>query len=224
MDVVYILGNGSKWGDNEIKYSMRTLKNMKHDKVHVIGKKCKWFSDKVNHIPADDIYGHKQLNAQYKLKVACDSNNISDDFILMNDDFFILREYKPEYYYRSKMKDFEHPTKRGNYYTAYLSTLDLVGGDALEYEHHSPFVFNKKKLKKILVKYNKPLWIRTMYGNMYSVGGTQKEDVKARSVGELNKLIKEPQISTDDLVVQSTSFTSVTGLFPNKSIYELTNI
>ena len=47
----------------------------------------------------------------------------------------------------------------------------------LDYELHIPMVMEKQKLKDVIVKYPSCLW-RSMYGNIYAVGGTQMEDVK----------------------------------------------
>ena len=47
----------------------------------------------------------------------------------------------------------------------------------LDYELHIPMVMEKQKLKNIIMKYPSCLW-RSMYGNIYSVGGSEMEDVK----------------------------------------------
>ena len=47
----------------------------------------------------------------------------------------------------------------------------------LDYELHIPMVMEKEKLKRIILKYPSCLW-RSMYGNIYAVGGSQMEDVK----------------------------------------------
>jgi hypothetical protein len=48
--------------------------------------------------------------------------------------------------------------------------------DPLDYTLHVPMMFNKKKLAKIL---DQPIAsIRTLYGNLYRVGGRKMSDVK----------------------------------------------
>jgi hypothetical protein len=47
----------------------------------------------------------------------------------------------------------------------------------LDYELHVPMVMQKGKLKAIISKNPSCLW-RSMYGNIYSVGGSQMDDVK----------------------------------------------
>jgi len=49
--------------------------------------------------------------------------------------------------------------------------------DPLDYELHIPMLMKKEKLKHIISKYPSCLW-RSMYGNVYNVGGSQIEDVK----------------------------------------------
>ena len=49
IDVVYILGDGSKWGNNEIKYSLRSLekygKNIRD--VYICGNKPYFVNNKI---------------------------------------------------------------------------------------------------------------------------------------------------------------------------------
>ena len=88
MDVVYTLRNTDEC--EEIIYSLRSLKNLPHDKVFIVGGCPKNINkEKVIYIPT------LQNNSKYKnttnnLKIACLDNRLSSDFILMNDDFFIM--------------------------------------------------------------------------------------------------------------------------------------
>jgi hypothetical protein len=89
MDVVYIL---REWYSDclELRYSLRSLENIEHWKVFFIWW-CPWWAKNIVHIKAADPYQVKSLNALHKIKIACSDERISDDFILMNDDFYITR-------------------------------------------------------------------------------------------------------------------------------------
>jgi hypothetical protein len=73
IDVVYILGKGSTWSDNEIRFSLRSVDiNLEHRGVFIIGDKPDFINTKhLTHIPAEDIHTEKLKNALHKLKIAC---------------------------------------------------------------------------------------------------------------------------------------------------------
>lgn len=224
MDIVYILGTGSRFDDEEIRYSLRSLCNLPHNNVYVIGEKPDFFSDAIRHIPAEDPYEVKQQNAFHKLRIACEVEDISDDFILMNDDFFILKTIdNVEYYYRDTLDNSiaKHPSNSGDFYNAMVFTRDLLGGGK-DFAHHSPFVYNKKRLSKLLQKeYGSVVHLRTLYANTWQIEGIQREDVKCTDKKSYLKLIEGDMISTDDLIFGSNRFQKkIKQLFPEICKYE----
>ena len=229
-DLVYILGTGSTWGNNEIRYSLRSVeKNLNINKVFVVGEKCKWFSDKIIHIPADDPYEIKTRNAFHKLLIACNDKRISKDFILMNDDFFILKKLdRIEYLYKGKLIDSlkKHPTKSGYYFDALKDTISyLKNQEALDYSLHYPFVYNKAKLKKLITEIEKKeliILLRAAYGNLNKVGGTYRHDIKATNNRQLKEIFKSSDVmSTTDRIVMFGLFRKyMKKTFQSKSIYE----
>lgn len=94
MDAVYILGNGSLANNDEIKYSVRSLSENMLDleNLFIIG-------ENPDNLPlakviiADDSYSSKWQNVFNKTRLACQCPDISDEFLLMNDDFFILQPF-----------------------------------------------------------------------------------------------------------------------------------
>lgn len=227
MDIVYILGTGSKWNNNEIRYSLRSLSNLPHGKVFVVGELLPWF-DNIIHIPASDPFTNKQQNALHKLSITAALRNLSNDFILMNDDFFILRKQssiKP--YYRRTLEEAmeQHQAKGSRYFEAIQNTYEMYP-NGLDYSLHIPFVFNKTKLRKTikhLEGLDKPVLLRTVYGNMHKIGGEQMDDVKLcqkdwRRQRELPNL---PFLSTDDQIVRKARFEkAMKRRFPAPSVYE----
>ncbi len=189
-DIVYILGTGSRWDNNEIRYSLRSLKNLPHRNVYVIGESLPWFQN-IKHIPASDPYSNKQRNAMYKLRIASEIVSLSDDFVLMNDDFFIVQPLTQlETFYKRTLKETvseykkspsPNPKKLARYEDAIFNTAAMYP-DGLDYSLHIPFTFNKQKLKELLLSLDShtPYLIRTMYGNRYNIGGRQMDDVKVQ--------------------------------------------
>lgn len=94
MDAVYILGSGSLSNDDEIRYSIRSLELNMLDlrNIYVIGEKPE-FLQKIIHIPATDGSKYNHENAYKKICLACKIPELSDEFLLMNDDFFMSEPF-----------------------------------------------------------------------------------------------------------------------------------
>jgi hypothetical protein len=222
-DIVYILGNGSRWNNNELRFSLRSLKNIEHGNVFIIGECPQWVMN-VTHIPAEDPYPHKQKNAIHKLTIATQIKELSKDFILMNDDFYILKPTVIKYWYRRTIQETieEYNYGRRPYFEAIENTANAYP-NGLDYSLHVPFIYNKTKLKKtIQICSDKPYLLRTMYGNQWNVGGEQMNDCKARNMTEV-KHNKSDFLSTTDGVVLFPAFRQYMERTFNKPCkYELT--
>jgi hypothetical protein len=180
MDVVYICRSGP---NEELRYSIRSVEqNLPHRNIWVIGQKPEWY--KGNFIEVDNANA-KYSNARANLDTLVKTKQISDDFVLMNDDFFIIRKInKISYFYDGTLLERaeknELLTTTGAYtkllYNTYDKLVNLGIEFPLNYELHVPMIMNKHKLKEVL-RCKTCLW-RSLYGNIYNVGGTEKEDVK----------------------------------------------
>lgn len=97
-DVVYVLGTGSTWGNNEIRFSIRSmLKYFKDLRNIIIVGECPDFISGVIHIPCPDQKDiNKDARMAIKVKAACNDKRVSDNFILCTDDTLLLRDLKKE--------------------------------------------------------------------------------------------------------------------------------
>lgn len=121
-----------------------------------------------------------------KYLTACYDERISDDFIASNDDFFIMKTWKPTIYNRGTLE--EHMRWRGRndvYQKSLQATKDYLeknGYETLSFELHIPFVYNKRLLKQLIESLpqdpRKQLQIRSLYGNIYKVDSEYMTDVK----------------------------------------------
>lgn len=230
MDFVWVCRRGD---NEELRYSIRSvLASFPDANIWVVGGKPDWYGGnfiKTNRV--SNKYGQVEENLQ-RLATCKD---ISETFVLMNDDFFIVKPIKKIlYFYKgdldwayAKLKE-QFPT--GNFYADRLYKMSRrisaeFGIDKpLNYELHIPMVMEKQKLFTILGK-RYPMW-RSVYGNKYSVGGTQVEDVKVYTSSQYSSMSFDylntecPYLSTDD-----DSFKELQpylhSLFPNPSKYEL---
>ena len=225
MDVVYIL---RPWYDNcmELRYSIRSLQNIKHGNIYIIWYKPIWAKN-IIHIPANDPFTVKALNALHKIKIACNDERISDDFILMNDDFYITKPTEVKYYHQGTIK--EHLNRRvarvwtNNYIEWIRKTLKLFP-EWLDYSIHYPIIYNKEKFLNLFEEYNMDQWLllRNLYCNHYWVQWEQAKDYKIRNLGELPKGKIPTFISNDDWLIVNEVFRGfLNKLFPKPSKYEI---
>lgn len=97
MDVVYVLGKGSLADDLELRYSLRALEQNMLDLrlLYLVGERPDFLKDIV-HIPVVDDTGSPEGNIYNKVMAASEDSVLSDDFLLMNDDFFMLEPFRGE--------------------------------------------------------------------------------------------------------------------------------
>lgn len=231
IDLVYILGNGSKWYDNEIRFSLRSAERyFKYRHIFVIGEKPSWMQG-VIYIKAEDSERNKLMNARNKYLVACNDERVSEDFVLMNDDFFFLREVETiENYSRGTLQEMieKHPTKGGYYYESLQKTRDRLKQIGIEnpidFEVHAPIIFNKKKLIEI-IKFvgEEPYSLRSCYGNITGMEPKKVMDYKAASMAEFSYQTKDERefLSTSDGLVHHDEFKMwIERKFKNPSKFE----
>jgi hypothetical protein len=228
MDLVYICRNGE---NEELRYSIRSaVKNLPHDKIWVVGGKPDWYIG--NHIGVDQIQD-KYNNARENLKAVTKSQEISESFILMNDDFYIVKKVNSIPYMHAKTLDDKIQNRddqfSGNSYMRILKRTLLIlrkkiTGPILDYELHVPMVMEKEKLSSIL-KFD-GLW-RSLYGNTFKVGGIEIADVKVyerSSVFYANSYdtndLKYDYLSSNDKSFEAVKNKILDQQFNLKSVYE----
>lgn len=239
LDVLYILGTGSKWLNNEIRYSLRSIEMfLPHARVFIVGHLPQFIrKESVTHIPCNDPTKSKLVNSIYKLKRACHNKQLGSRFVLMNDDFFFLKPVPRIRLFRngSLAKTIEkHPTKNGYYYEAMLRTQQLIEGAGIHvpqnYALHYPFVVEKKKALELMERFpwqKDGYQFRNLYANIYLKGGFTRNDVKMRKSKDLDtRQFKGIDLfSTDDAVVSDARFQRfMRRHYPKASQYERENV
>lgn len=125
MDVVYVLGKGSQWNDNELRYSLRSIcmygKGLQD--VYIIGDYLPDFidPDKVRFIRVPDLYPDAPyINVAWKISCAFRYTDL-DEFLLSSDDHFFI-----------KPVDFDHwPVHyKGDWMPSEAQINDTTIGDA----------------------------------------------------------------------------------------------
>ena len=228
MDFVYICRDEE---NEELRYSIRSvLLSFPEAKVWVVGGKPKWYSGNYIFLKQDN---NKYANAVNNLRAVCNTPEISEQFILMNDDFFIIKKIETiEQFYNGllseKIDKFIKITGSSMYIRKLITTnnrLNKLGfTNPLDYELHVPMPMHKAGLLDVLTKHPECLW-RSMYGNLFNVGGKQMEDVKvyrnkrhAERSAEITK--NSIYLSTEDTGLNIILDSILTDLLPNPSLYE----
>lgn len=220
MDFVYVCRSGD---NEELRYSIRSIvKNAGAENIWVFGDKPDWYSGNFVYVEPE---ANRFKNTQKCLNEISNHKSVSSDFILMNDDFFIMKQLKkiPAYHGGSLSKKIEvYIDKNGyNQYSrlladanAFIKRSGVV--EPLDYDIHVPMKMNKKKLLSIV---NKTLCPRSVYGNLFNVGGKEIQDVKMyKNQIKIDKSLD--MISTNDdsfLNIQE----DIKLMFPDKSDYEI---
>ena len=94
MDIVYPLWSPSKHHNKELRYSIRSAwkhgKNL--GKLWIVGMPIRFLHSR-HIIPYDPSYRCKDVNIFGAALQACENPDVSDPFLLFNDDYFMLREF-----------------------------------------------------------------------------------------------------------------------------------
>lgn len=181
MDYVYICRSGE---NEELRYSIRSLVNNLEDveNIWLIGGKPSWYTGNYFNLPGKKSKFDNIVDAIRKIP---EIEEISEDFVLMDDDIFIVKKLEsiPVYHgglLSDKIKHRQSSIGRVDTYGRLLNKtmkdLNLQGiKDPIVYDLHVPMTMNKTILKNVM---NKGYFPKTTYGNLAKVGGTKIKDVK----------------------------------------------
>lgn len=195
MDAVYIVRPGDD--NEELRYSLRSVTNLPINNVHIVGCKPRWVTG-VNHIPTEQPHptdrATKLLNARKNMLAAMHSNDIEEEFILMNDDFYVMKpqDTLSEFHrgtWAQALEELPAGFCARPYWQGFRATVtvlnDLGYDNPLCYSLHIPIVIKKDFYKEAMRVTAPPFWsaplsphIRTVYGNLANLGGTKIRDVK----------------------------------------------
>ena len=98
VDILYIVGTGSKWVDNELRYSLRSIAKNGYNvgRVFIVGNIPGFVNrNNVICIPLDDPYNAKHQNILYKIDYVINHTDIGSKndgkFLISSDDHFYVR-------------------------------------------------------------------------------------------------------------------------------------
>lgn len=209
----------------ELKYVLRSLKNIKHRLVFICGDKPTWVSDDVICLTKDRYGVNAQHDSELNLRLALMDNRLSTEFILMADDIFILNKINdlPDYYTGTINEAIRE--KSGARFITYCQALQrtkefIKCKDPGSFELHVPAIMQKYLRSDVsnevlpILERGITILPRSIYYNRYCTRPVQRKDVKLydSKSGQLSGDF----LSTDDGEIPEQIF----KMFPEKSKYE----
>lgn len=242
IDVVYVIGKGSNWRDNELRFSLRSIsKNGSGIRnVFIVGE-CPEYLKNIIHIPANDIFDpavNADGNIITKILAACGDKRLSENFLFINDDHLVLKPVNigdVPAFHKGSMDTFQDDYWNLNYWRKRLRlTKDILIANHLPCFHfdcHTPIVMNKEKFKTVITGFDYKngigLTMKSLYGNVvYGTTGTiltgQKKTIfKHYKLQEIDKRISGAQfISFNDQGLNDSLKWWLIDQFPNHCKYE----
>ena len=165
------------------------------------------------------------------LRQACKNDELTEDFWLFNDDFFILtpmEEVPPWYQGTLPQRIRQIETRRGGRKSGYTqqlrrttAALQAEGLGIRNYAVHVPMKINRAKMLETLNRFPDCPMFRALYGNHHCIGGIDRPDVKI--------FTPEVSIEAGAQLVSTSDSSFVNGLvgkqirerFPEKSRWEV---
>jgi hypothetical protein len=181
----------------EFRYALRSYPG--DGEVWLLGGKPAWAVG-VNHVPMQQVHG-KYGNVRRMMRWACQSDLVSDPFLWSNDDIWWTGTETPMLH----GGPFSTYVQRlnGSYARGGRETLKLLRQqgywEPLSWSLHTPIVVHKAAMREALdIAGTSPvaIHVRTLYGNIHGLSGTEHRDVKIHTAG-----LPEPSwpfVSTSD--------------------------
>lgn len=226
MDVVYLVRHSAI--NEELRYSLRSLCNVSHDRVWVVGWKPSWVGG-VEHLPTRQDATTFE-NTLAGVLAACTHPDISEDFQLWNDDFYALHPTTvPVWHNGPVTPNPRRSVDRASWKEGRQLTLELLASwgidPVLDYSLHVPMVLNRQRMLDALRRASdqpiRALHRRTLYGNLYQVGGVEHPDVKILNKNDTWQP-DQTWVSSSDRSFRGNLGEALRDHFPDPSPYEKT--
>jgi len=251
MDLVIPLLMGSGNNHSELRYALRSFeKFLPHDNLVLIGGYPEWLNKEllkngVTVIPYRDSPDpkYRESNIYLKVRYYIDKYNNDREFILANDDYFLLQNWNPypPYPYKSTLyESFKDRHQFDPYKSTIGNTLRITHSDAKNFDIHAPMcidpvlflrIFGDSADRKNVIDWKTPYGylLKSLYAQHHS--GYKCDDIKFNKEQELidglrdevrysDGAISFPYFSTNDPAFTIFTEEIFITLYPQKSRYE----
>ena len=187
-DVVYLVKEAPK--NPELVYSLRSLEeNWQYKSVWFCGG-CPEDLRPDRRMKIQQVGLNKWEKVANMIRSVCKNDEITENFWLFNDDFFILKnvpENMPPQYNGELLQYILRIEKKQGGLDGFTTRLRQTFNEltkynltTLNYEVHKPMLLNRKKVLEVLEKFPNAPGIRSLYGNYWRIGGVDKHDMKVK--------------------------------------------
>lgn len=234
-DLVYLVRSGE---NEELRYSLRSVtKNAKglYRNIWVVGTGLPEWLNNVYVLPVPDGTD-KHETMRRKTLAICDHPDLSDTFVLMNDDYFLVEKITEwVVYHMGPVSKWLQSKLVGRVMTTYLRDVYLTAdwmrkqgyGDVLVRETHSATVWDKRKLAATIRKYpeNRGLTVVELYDAAGAGGeGQYALNAKVHKDDHLDAKLAaadSPWLSSSDVSWKKSRIGAhIRKLFPRRCRYE----
>lgn len=147
------LGFGSRQDDTELRYCLRSIEKhiSGYSEIFIVGALPRWIQN-VIHIPAtdEDKTWNKEKNIFNKIMLACNDERVTEDFLFMNDDHYLLKDYVAgEFpnYCEGTLAD--HAKREDQYGNSAKNTAEQISPDTPYFDVHAPILFHKTQFWRL---------------------------------------------------------------------------
>lgn len=230
IDVVIPYRLSPRTSNLELKYCLRGIEKHLQNvgRVWLIGEHPNYIDH--NHTAVVGVqefnwYEHLTRNIHYKILTACGIPEVSDPFLYMNDDHFLMQDVKPvdiPYYHTGNSW-----VGTGKYVITIRSTLDRYPG-AHNFDIHAPMLIHKDFYRQSVgaLNWKTPFGyaIKTSYCAHLKIKGEYYPDYKLDRIPLISDFeeIKERKFfSVGDKAIREPMINFLNKIYPTKSIYEI---
>ncbi|QDZ10527.1 hypothetical protein [Devosia ginsengisoli] len=211
--------------DFELRYALRSLPNVPHDRVIVAGDKPVIISKAVQHVPVGRVEDRYQSSTA-NIVAAIHGAGVQGEFIVMHDDIFVLRPWSFRHEHLCTIDEYLKGGQATGRYRAYVeSTQDILRSkgiaEPLWFGLHTPTVYDALRLADLVDGFAGHRYLlRTLYYNLFPAPSERRRDVKTR-------VWRAPPAGADVLSVsddcaRTAGFRAwATAQFPDKCRYEI---
>ena len=240
MDILYVVGTGSKWNNNELRYSLRSIdKNgVNVGRIFIATETLPKFinPEAVTHVCIRDLGKIKHRNIMDKIECVMNYSDIADDFLLSSDDHFYLRETDFDRYPLYHKGEIQERDENAEYWLSMRDTKHLLQQHGLTTYSTNPHCnthFNRPMFMEhsALIKEGKQLRygaeVNCLMGNLMIAAGVEPvkyEDIKIKSFKDRKDLLRQLGdthcFSIYDSALNCGIKEYLREMFPNKSRWE----